>query len=136
MLNTLGLPGAKADARTLDLPVVASVCGSSYHDGSRGARAGEYLVAGESHGPAVVARNDCSFPDKLLAQDFVRVLGTGPGNPGGLAFEHGELSVNLPSGSGNPVLLYVQLEDWRADQICKQSGWGRRVLATIRYLES
>ena len=23
-----------------------------------------------------------------------------------------------------------------ADQICKQSGWGRRVLATIRYLES
>jgi hypothetical protein len=40
-----------------------------------------HLVVGQSHRPAIVARNDRAFPGKL-SQDLVRVLHAGPGHPG------------------------------------------------------
>jgi hypothetical protein len=39
------------------------------------------------------------------------MLDTGPGRPGPRPLQHGELSVDLPGGGGNPVLFQVQLED-------------------------
>jgi hypothetical protein len=70
LVNTLGLQVAEADARTLDLPVVAPVCGPSDYNRRRGTRASEHLVAGESHRPAIVAGNDRTFPDELFTQDL------------------------------------------------------------------
>jgi hypothetical protein len=40
-----------------------------------------HLVVGQSHRPAIVARNDRAFPGKL-SQDLVRVLHAGPSHPG------------------------------------------------------
>jgi len=111
LINTLSLPVAETDTGALDLPVIATVRGPSYNGCRRGARAGEHLVAGESHRHTIEPWNDYAILEKLLVQHLVRMLGTGPGTSGARAFEHSELTIDLLGDGDDPVLLQLQLKD-------------------------